>query len=67
METPGPTGCGVFLCFQDGREAFRSRALDPGSNSMAEVEGMLLAARTFNELGAPDNLPLFIFCDLIEI
>ena len=63
VETPGPTGCGVYIRLEQGAEIYRSRSLDPGSNGMAEVQGMLLAAQAFLEQEPDDGLPLYMFTD----
>ena len=63
VEMTGPSGCGAYLVMQDGQEFFRSRHLGVGTSAMAEVQGMVLAARLFLEKEPEDSLPLFFFTD----
>jgi ribonuclease HI len=63
VETRGPSGCGAYVVLQEGQELFRSQHLGVGTNAMAEVQGMIVAARLFLENEPEDVKPLFFFTD----
>ena len=63
VETAGPTGCGAYVLTADGRDIYRSKRMDPGTNAQAEVCGILTATHMILEQDIEDDYPLYIFTD----